>query len=155
MVPPRVPDAPGRTTGDVRAAGTAGGRALQRALAVRHRVPVEAHMLNKAEYTSMFGYSPQPYADGADKKERLAEVERVTNQRMTDIVAAAPDAAGSRRTRPPQHRGPGHLGHQRPDLASTTPKRVRTGDHGRQYVEFGLAEPASYFPVRSRCLQPG
>ncbi|HNM86898.1 MAG: evbL [Mycobacterium sp.] len=51
--------------------------------------PVEAHMLNKGpEYTSMFGW-PQPFADGADKKDRLAEVERLTNGRMTDLFTEA------------------------------------------------------------------
>ena len=59
------------------------------ALSLSGIAPVEAHMLNKGpEYTSMFGW-PQPYPDGADKKERLAEVERQTNQRMTDFVAEA------------------------------------------------------------------
>lgn len=51
--------------------------------------PVEAHMLNKGhEYTTMFGW-PEPFADGADKKSRYAEVEDATNDRMTEIFSAA------------------------------------------------------------------
>lgn len=51
--------------------------------------PVEAHMLHGGEqYTRMFGW-PEPFADGADKKDRYAEVEEATNRRMADIVAAA------------------------------------------------------------------
>lgn len=51
--------------------------------------PVEAHMLNKGhEYTTMFGW-PEPFADGADKKDRYAEVEQTTNRRMAEIFAAA------------------------------------------------------------------
>lgn len=53
--------------------------------------PVEAHMLNKGhEYTTMFGW-PEPFADGADKKERYDEVEQATNRRMAEIFAAALD----------------------------------------------------------------
>lgn len=53
--------------------------------------PVEAHMLNKGrEYTTMFGW-PEPFADGADKKDRYAEVEEATNRRMAEIFAAALD----------------------------------------------------------------
>lgn len=51
--------------------------------------PVEAHMLNKGhEYTTMFGW-PEPFADGADKKDRYDEVEQATNRRMAEIFAAA------------------------------------------------------------------
>lgn len=51
--------------------------------------PVEAHMLYQGpQYTSMFGWS-EPFADGADKKDRYAEIERVTNARMTELFAAA------------------------------------------------------------------
>lgn len=51
--------------------------------------PVEAHMLGHDEtYTRMFGWS-EPFADGADKKERYAEVEAATNRRMTDILESA------------------------------------------------------------------
>ncbi len=51
--------------------------------------PVEAHMLNKGhEYTTMFGW-PEPFADGADKKQAYAAVEDATNKRMTEIVANA------------------------------------------------------------------
>jgi hypothetical protein len=53
--------------------------------------PVEAHMLNKGrEYTTIFGW-PEPFADGADKKDRYAEVEDTTNRRMAEIFAAALD----------------------------------------------------------------
>jgi hypothetical protein len=51
--------------------------------------PVEAHMLNKGpEYAAMFGW-PEPYADGADKKDRYAEVREATNDRMAEIFSAA------------------------------------------------------------------
>lgn len=51
--------------------------------------PVEAHMLGHDEnYTRMFGWS-EPFADGADKKDRYAEVEEATNRRMTEILHAA------------------------------------------------------------------
>lgn len=50
--------------------------------------PVEAHMLNKGhEYTTMFGW-PEPFADGADKADRYADVERTTNQRMAELFSA-------------------------------------------------------------------
>jgi len=51
--------------------------------------PVEAHMLGHDEnYTRMFGWS-EPFADGADKKDRYTEVEEATNRRMTEILDAA------------------------------------------------------------------
>jgi hypothetical protein len=51
--------------------------------------PVEAHMLGHDEsYTRMFGWS-EPFPDGADKKDRYAEVEEATNRRMTEIFRAA------------------------------------------------------------------
>jgi hypothetical protein len=53
--------------------------------------PVEAHMLHRGrEYTTMFGW-PEPFADGADKKDRYAQVEDATNRRMAEIFAAALD----------------------------------------------------------------
>ena len=53
--------------------------------------PVEAHMLHGGEdYTRMFGW-PEPFADGADKKLRYAEVEEATNRRMGEIFGAALD----------------------------------------------------------------
>ena len=53
--------------------------------------PVEAHMLGHDEsYTRMFGWS-EPFADGADKKDRYAEVESDTNRRMTELFEAALD----------------------------------------------------------------
>jgi hypothetical protein len=36
----------------------------------------------------MFGW-PEPFADGADKKDRYAEVEAATNRRMAEIMTAA------------------------------------------------------------------
>lgn len=63
------------------------------ALTISGITPVEAHMLNKgSEYTTMFGW-PEPFADGADKKDRFAEIEQATNQRMTDLFAAALEPA--------------------------------------------------------------
>lgn len=59
------------------------------ALALSGVSPVEAHMLGHDEnYTRMFGW-PEPFADGADKKERYAQVEVRTNDRMAEILAAA------------------------------------------------------------------
>jgi hypothetical protein len=53
--------------------------------------PVEAHMLHKGqEYTRMFGW-PEPFADGADKKDLYDEVEGATNRRMAEIFSAALD----------------------------------------------------------------
>jgi len=59
------------------------------ALTISGITPVESHMLNKGhQYTTMFGWS-EPLADGADKKDRYAEVENATNRRMAEIFAAA------------------------------------------------------------------
>ncbi len=53
--------------------------------------PVEAHMLHGGlDYTRMFGWS-EPFADGADKKDRYVAVEQATNRRMADIFDAALD----------------------------------------------------------------
>ena len=61
------------------------------ALTVSGVTPVEAHMLHGGkEYTQMFGW-PEPFADGADKKDRYADVEAATNRRMTEILGAALD----------------------------------------------------------------
>lgn len=61
------------------------------ALTVSGITPVEAHMLHGGkEYTQMFGW-PEPFADGADKKDRYADVEAATNRRMTEIFAVALD----------------------------------------------------------------
>ncbi|PEG52046.1 SCO6745 family protein [Mycolicibacterium diernhoferi] len=55
--------------------------------------PIEAHMLNKGpKYAAMFGW-PEPYADGADKKDRYEDAERATNRRMAELVDEALDAA--------------------------------------------------------------
>lgn len=63
------------------------------ALTISGIAPVEAHMLNKGpQYTTMFGWS-EPFADGADKKDRYAEIEQATNRRMAEIFAAALDPA--------------------------------------------------------------
>lgn len=59
------------------------------ALALAGIAPIEAHMLNKGpEYAAIFGW-PEPYADGADKKDRYAEAEQATNRRMAEILSAA------------------------------------------------------------------
>jgi hypothetical protein len=61
------------------------------ALTLSGVAPVEAHMLNKGyEYTKMFGW-PEPFADGADKKDRYAEACQATDRRMAEILAAALD----------------------------------------------------------------
>jgi hypothetical protein len=62
------------------------------ALSLTDITPVEAHMLHGGhDYTMMFGWS-EPFADGADKKDRYAEVEEATNRRMVDIFDAALDS---------------------------------------------------------------
>jgi hypothetical protein len=54
--------------------------------------PVEAHMLGHDEnYTRMFGW-PEPFADGADKKDRYVSVEEATNRRMVELFEAALDS---------------------------------------------------------------
>ncbi|MGV0807666.1 SCO6745 family protein [Mycolicibacterium setense] len=61
------------------------------ALTISGIAPVEAHMLNKGpQYTTMFGW-PEPFPDGADKKDRYAEIEQTTNRRMAEIFTAALD----------------------------------------------------------------
>ncbi len=63
------------------------------ALSLSGVTPVEAHMLNKGpRYAAMFGW-PEPFADGADKKDRYAEIEQATNRRMAELVGAALDPA--------------------------------------------------------------
>ncbi len=63
------------------------------ALSLSGITPIEAHMLNKGRrYAAMFGW-PEPYADGADKKDRYAEIEHTTNRRMAELVGAALDPA--------------------------------------------------------------
>ncbi|MEO6795254.1 MAG: evbL [Mycobacterium sp.] len=62
------------------------------ALTISGISPVEAHMLHAGpQYTTMFGW-PEPFADGADKKDRYDEIEQVTNRRMAEIFAAALDS---------------------------------------------------------------
>ena len=59
------------------------------ALSLSDITPVEAHMLHGGEdYTRMFGW-PEPFADGAGKKERYDEVEEATNRRMAQLLEAA------------------------------------------------------------------
>ena len=59
------------------------------ALALSGVSPVEAHMLNKgAEYCKIFGWA-EPFADGADKKERYEQASEATDRRMAEIVGAA------------------------------------------------------------------
>ena len=62
------------------------------ALSLSGVTPIEAHMLNKGpRYAAMFGW-PKPFADGADKKDRYAEIEQATNRRMAELIGAALDA---------------------------------------------------------------
>ncbi|BBX19548.1 evbL [Mycolicibacterium duvalii] len=62
-------------------------------LALAGIAPIEAHMLNKGpRYAAMFGW-PEPYPDGADKRDRYDEVEQATNRRMTEILTAALEPA--------------------------------------------------------------
>lgn len=59
------------------------------ALSLSGITPVEAHMLNKGPgYTAMFGWA-EPFADGADKKDRYAEIEQATNRRMAEIFSVS------------------------------------------------------------------
>ena len=59
------------------------------ALSLSDITAVEAHMLHGgADYTRMFGWA-EPFADGADKKQRYEEVEEATNNRMAEIFSAA------------------------------------------------------------------
>lgn len=63
------------------------------ALSLSGVTPIEAHMLNKGpRYAALFGW-PQPFADGAEKKDRYADIEHATNRRMTELVGAALDTA--------------------------------------------------------------
>lgn len=63
------------------------------ALSLSGITPVEAHMLNKGPgYTSMFGW-PEPFADGADKRDRFIEIEQATNRRMAELFAVAMEPA--------------------------------------------------------------
>lgn len=63
------------------------------ALSLSGITPIEAHMLNKGpRYAAMFGW-PEPFADGADKKDRYIEIENATNRRMAELVGAALESA--------------------------------------------------------------
>jgi hypothetical protein len=61
------------------------------ALTVSGLSPIEAHMLNKGpEYTAFHGWQ-EPFADGADKKDRYVAVEEATDRRMAEIIEDALD----------------------------------------------------------------
>lgn len=63
------------------------------ALTISGITPVEAHVLNEGpQYAAMFGWS-EPFADGAEKKGRYAEIEQATNRRMAEIFSAALEPA--------------------------------------------------------------
>ncbi|MGO9522072.1 MAG: SCO6745 family protein [Mycobacterium sp.] len=88
---PRADDAPARALQVMFVLRELRGSVHFNALSISGIGAVEAHILNKGpEYTKMFGWS-EPFADGADKKDRYAEVEETTNRRMAEIFAAALD----------------------------------------------------------------
>ncbi|KUI35529.1 hypothetical protein [Mycobacterium sp. GA-2829] len=59
------------------------------ALSLSGITPIEAHMLNKGpKYAAMFGW-PEPFADGAGKKDRYDDAEAATNRRMTELFSAS------------------------------------------------------------------
>lgn len=92
---PLADDAPARALQVMHVLRELRGSVHFNALTISGITPVEAHMLNKGhQYAAMFGW-PEPFADGADKKDRYAEVEQATNRRMAEIFAAAltPDEA--------------------------------------------------------------
>lgn len=92
---PLADDAPARALQVMQILRELRGGVHFNALTISGITPVEAHMLNKGrQYAAMFGW-PEPLADGADKKERYAEVEEATNRRMAEIFADAltPDEA--------------------------------------------------------------
>jgi hypothetical protein len=61
------------------------------ALTVSGLSPVEAHMLSRGpEYTAFMGWR-EPFADGADKRDRYVAVEEATDRRMAEIIGAALD----------------------------------------------------------------
>lgn len=61
------------------------------ALSLSGITPIEAHMLNKGpRYAAMFGW-PKPFADGADKQARYAQIEQDTNRRMAELIGTALD----------------------------------------------------------------
>jgi len=86
---PPADDAPARALQVMHVLRELRGSVHFNALTISGITPVEAHMLNKGhQYAAMFGW-PEPFADGADKKDRYAEVEQATNRRMAEIFAAA------------------------------------------------------------------
>ncbi|ORV54711.1 evbL [Mycobacterium europaeum] len=93
---PLADDAPARALQVMQILRELRGGVHFNALTISGITPIEAHMLNKGhQYAAMFGW-PEPFADGADKKDRYAEVEQATNRRMAEIFAATltPDEAG-------------------------------------------------------------
>ena len=59
------------------------------ALAVSGVSPIEAHVLSKGpDYASFMGWK-KPFPDGAGKQDHLADVETVTNHRMTELINSA------------------------------------------------------------------
>lgn len=85
---PLDPDAPARALQVMFVLRELRGDVHFNALSLSDITPVEAHMLHGGEqYTRMFGW-PEPFADGADKKHRLDEVEEATNRRMAELFEA-------------------------------------------------------------------
>ena len=86
---PLADDAPARALQVMHVLRELRGGVHFNALTISGITPVEAHMLNKGQqYAAMFGWS-EPFPDGADKKDRYAEVEQATNRRMAEIFAAS------------------------------------------------------------------
>ena len=86
---PLDPDAPARALQVMFVLRELRGDVHFSALSLSDITPVEAHMLHGGEqYTRMFGWS-EPFADGAAKKQRYAQVEEATNRRMAELFEAA------------------------------------------------------------------
>jgi hypothetical protein len=86
---PLAEDAPARALQVMHVLRELRGDVHFNALSLSGVSPVEAHMLGHDEnYTRMFGWA-EPFADGADKKERYREAEEATNNRMAELFEAA------------------------------------------------------------------
>lgn len=86
---PLTDDAPGRAMQVMHVLRELRGDVHFSALALSGITPVEAHMMgHDANYARMFGWT-EPFPDGADKKDRYAEVDDRTNRRMTEIFETA------------------------------------------------------------------
>jgi hypothetical protein len=86
---PLAPDAPARAAQVMFVLRELRGDVHLNLLSASGVTPVEAHMLGHDEtYTRMFGWA-EPFPDGADKKDRYAQVEEATNRRMTEILEVA------------------------------------------------------------------